>query len=547
MTEGVEEASIPAAEAEYKTVLQEWAARTGLEQPRYEDRGSTGPAHARVWRARVHVGRLTSEDAPGKSKRLAEAEAARLLLTIAAPNELRRRPKPRVTGNPAALSVLPQHLDAITELTSKLRLRDSWAPYVSAALVQRSHSGLSAPHRAACGGLAQLGSEALRVYALACMLQDPEAIPPDPALIVTHATDNATLGRAFTGASLSRAFILDRAPDARGVPRFRSDAIQALMAIMLLAHHSLSALPRALPAVATEIGRALRAGMRMSRRQLQDPKTILQDITTAAGVTVDYAQVARRGPDAEASFRVRARLSSDSGHREATSDFAPSLREAEQAAAARVVHAFDLNAATAPSDLDTAAFVLAGLRPSAQKPTKLAKLPLAPVDYILDHDWQALDTWLTGASEVLSRADSFAWADALRHLRQSRGSAADGVIFADVLQVSDVVARLEPNGALANPDLAVAQLRLLRTATAARINQRPVVTRELAEVAEDLAIAYGRRPQVAITGEWEGAFIEREGTLLALVAETVGRGGATSSWTVNAIVEPATADQHREF
>ncbi|MHB8696244.1 MAG: putative dsRNA-binding protein, partial [Solirubrobacteraceae bacterium] len=125
--------------------MQEWAARTGRDQPEYEERGATGPDHARVWRARVHVGSLSSEEGIGNSKRLAEAEAARLMLSVAAPQELNRRPTPRVSGDPAALSVLPQHLAAVTALTRQLKLNTSWAPYVSAALVQRSHSGLSAP------------------------------------------------------------------------------------------------------------------------------------------------------------------------------------------------------------------------------------------------------------------------------------------------------------------------------------------------------------------------------------------------------------------
>jgi len=63
-----------------KTHLQETAARLGLPAPVYEQAGQTGPGHAPRFTMRVSVGSQSAE-AEGSTRKGAEGDAARLLLT----------------------------------------------------------------------------------------------------------------------------------------------------------------------------------------------------------------------------------------------------------------------------------------------------------------------------------------------------------------------------------------------------------------------------------------------------------------------------------
>jgi ribonuclease-3 len=59
-----------------KTALQEWAQGQGLPTPSYLEVGRSGPDHAPVFRVAAHVQGLSDGIGEGRSKRLAEQEAA---------------------------------------------------------------------------------------------------------------------------------------------------------------------------------------------------------------------------------------------------------------------------------------------------------------------------------------------------------------------------------------------------------------------------------------------------------------------------------------
>lgn len=64
-----------------KTALQEWAQARGLPLPRYEEVDREGPAHDPRFTVAVHVGDKHPIAGIGRSKRLAEQDAARSMLT----------------------------------------------------------------------------------------------------------------------------------------------------------------------------------------------------------------------------------------------------------------------------------------------------------------------------------------------------------------------------------------------------------------------------------------------------------------------------------
>ncbi|HRK24384.1 MAG TPA: ribonuclease III [Beijerinckiaceae bacterium] len=68
------------ATADPKTALQEWAHSQGLAEPRYEERGRSGPDHAPEFCIAVLVAGLEPVEASGKSKRAAERAAAQRML-----------------------------------------------------------------------------------------------------------------------------------------------------------------------------------------------------------------------------------------------------------------------------------------------------------------------------------------------------------------------------------------------------------------------------------------------------------------------------------
>lgn len=61
---------------EPKSQLQEWAAKKGFVQPRYELTGRSGPDHRPVFKVQVHVDPLAPCDGEGGSKQAAERDAA---------------------------------------------------------------------------------------------------------------------------------------------------------------------------------------------------------------------------------------------------------------------------------------------------------------------------------------------------------------------------------------------------------------------------------------------------------------------------------------
>ena len=63
-----------------KTALQEWAQARGLEPPRYEEVGRSGPDHAPVFRIRVSLADGAGAEAEARAKRHAEQAAAQALL-----------------------------------------------------------------------------------------------------------------------------------------------------------------------------------------------------------------------------------------------------------------------------------------------------------------------------------------------------------------------------------------------------------------------------------------------------------------------------------
>ena len=64
-----------------KTSLQEWAQERGLSLPVYEVTGREGPDHAPLFEISVSVGDFPPAAAKGSSRRAAEKEAARILLS----------------------------------------------------------------------------------------------------------------------------------------------------------------------------------------------------------------------------------------------------------------------------------------------------------------------------------------------------------------------------------------------------------------------------------------------------------------------------------
>ncbi len=63
-----------------KTALQEWVQARGDALPRYETVAQTGPAHAPQFTVRASIAGMPPVEATAANKRLAEKEAARLLL-----------------------------------------------------------------------------------------------------------------------------------------------------------------------------------------------------------------------------------------------------------------------------------------------------------------------------------------------------------------------------------------------------------------------------------------------------------------------------------
>lgn len=63
-----------------KTALQEWVQARGMALPRYEVSGQSGPAHAPAFTVRAIVAGAQPAEATAASKRVAEKEAARILL-----------------------------------------------------------------------------------------------------------------------------------------------------------------------------------------------------------------------------------------------------------------------------------------------------------------------------------------------------------------------------------------------------------------------------------------------------------------------------------
>ena len=63
-----------------KTALQEWAQGNGLPLPTYKIIGQSGPDHAPVFDVQLHVKGHDDLIAQGKSRQIAEREAARLFL-----------------------------------------------------------------------------------------------------------------------------------------------------------------------------------------------------------------------------------------------------------------------------------------------------------------------------------------------------------------------------------------------------------------------------------------------------------------------------------
>lgn len=68
------------ATADPKTALQEWAHTQGLAEPRYEERGRSGPDHAPEFRIAVLVAGREPVEGSGRSKRAAERDAAQRML-----------------------------------------------------------------------------------------------------------------------------------------------------------------------------------------------------------------------------------------------------------------------------------------------------------------------------------------------------------------------------------------------------------------------------------------------------------------------------------
>ena len=521
----------------YKTVLQEWAVARGLADPRYEVVGESGPAHDKTWEVRAHVGRFVSRPATGATKRLAEGAAAQALLAAHAPDRLRVRPSPRVSGDPTSLRVLTVHRREVEALTAQLRLPGSWSPLVSAALVQRAHGNLSPAHHAAAGGLAQLGAAALNAYALARILAEPNGVPEDATLVVNHAIGDEIMAAAFADAGLERGFVLHDSTPARAIPRLQTDCVQALAALSLLAHRTLAAFPRMLAPVGQHIAESLARARHLGRHELLDAKTALQEITVAGGARVEYHARERTGPDHEAEFRVEVGVRTISDGFAAVSGTGPSKREAEQAGARHILRALELDAASPSDARDVARLVVGQLSPGSLGARRLDRLPLAPVDHTRTRDWRRLDEWLDRLSEVLGESASFTWADALRPLSPV-GSALDSAIFTDLVQISDSVAALEV-GEQVTPRL----LGLLsRTATTSRLRERPRTSRRLEEVAQELQLLHRRRHTLTFDGSWTGAIIERAGTVAALVDETLARGDDQTEWTIEATARDGRAE-----
>ena len=80
------EAVRTAGVANPKSELQEWAAATGLPQPRYEVVGRSGPDHAPVFTVTAAVGELAPVQAQGRSRQEAEKAAAQALLARETPS-----------------------------------------------------------------------------------------------------------------------------------------------------------------------------------------------------------------------------------------------------------------------------------------------------------------------------------------------------------------------------------------------------------------------------------------------------------------------------
>lgn len=519
---------------DYKTVLQEWAVERGLGEPRYETLGATGPDHDKTWRVRVHLGRLSSPEATGGTKRRAQGVAAQLLLSAAAPERLHRAVSSRVTGDLSTLRVLPEHRRQVDALVRRLRLRESWAPLVSAALVPRAHSSLSPAYRAAAGGLAQMGADALVAYAFARLIENPDNAPVEASFVARHATRRDVIVQAFADAQLDQALLLGRDAPARARPRLQSDSMQALAAIALLAHRRIDALPRLLPVLGDRIDEAISEGKQLGRRLLHDPKSVLQEICVACATEVTYELRERSGPDHDASFRALVSLAGARGVRSVVSPPAPSRREAEAAAAAEIVGSLDLPGSVwkRPTLRDVVQFLLNQLDPASIPPSKLAKLPLAPVDWVHGRRWRQLGQWLTAVERLVSPTSALAWADPLKAVAESDGPSAEAVIFGDLIYVTDVIARLTPTDPTMIRRNPVLMSRLLRLATAARVRQRPRIRRSLTAVSEDLQLLYRWRTHVTISGTWSGTIVEREGTIVALAEHTLARGDLETPWCI---------------
>ena len=522
----------------YKSLLQEWAARASVGEPSYDTIEAVGPPHDQTWRVRVQVGRLPSAIASGRTKRAAESAAARQLLETAAPDVLLQlETAAEAVGSALPRYVVPRHKSAVQALTRRLKAPPTWAPIVSAALIRGTASAYSKEHRATAGGLAQMGSEVLRAHALSRFLDNPDDAPDDLSLLANYVTRDDTLLTCFEAAGLGDAALLDQASSDPRFPKPKTDCVQALAAIALLAHGRIDGFPRLVAEVGRVLDARVREALRLERRQLRDPKSALQEVCTAANLELSYEPLAQRGPPHDRWFRAQVRVGGAGESHTVDGGWAPSQQQSELACAKLLVEALEFTIGAVEHDgaRETARLLMRQLATTARTTRAVARLPLAPIDHAQRRDWLELNNSLTRLSAVVPPPHLTTFADRLREIADLPGTHASDVIFRDVVHIADLVARLGPASEALSTD-AGAQLMptLLRCAAVARLHDRPYVERELADIAEDLRLFFRRAPEVVIAGTWTGTVIEREGFLLSLVADAIGTVPKGAPWEVAA-------------